>query len=61
LNRDKVATSIKVERGDEVSRFKMAPQPCNKTINGNSKGAVVWLLPLTSGPDIIAPPLLLPT
>jgi hypothetical protein len=25
----------------------MAPQPCNKKINGNWKGAAVWLLPLT--------------
>jgi hypothetical protein len=42
--------------------MKMAPRPChNKTINGNWKGATVWLLPLTSGPHIIASPLLLPT
>jgi hypothetical protein len=59
----KLATRIEVEGGDELEgwRLKMAPRPCrNETINGNWKGAAVWLLPLTSGPDIIAPPLLLP-
>jgi hypothetical protein len=60
----KLATRIEVEGGDEQLecwRLKMAPRPCrNKTINGNWKGAAVWLLPRTSGPDIIAPPHVLP-
>jgi hypothetical protein len=59
----KLATRIEVEGGDEQLegwRLKMAPRSCrNKTTNGNWKGAAVWLLSLTSGPDIIAPPLLL--
>jgi hypothetical protein len=59
----KLATRIEVEGGDELDgwRLKMAPRPYrNKTINGNWKGATVWLLLSTSGPDIIASPLLLP-
>jgi hypothetical protein len=59
----KLATRIEVEGGDELEgwRLKLVPRPCsNKTINGNWKGATVCLLLLTSGPDIIAPPLLLP-
>jgi hypothetical protein len=40
----------------KVTRLKLkkAPRPC-KTINGNWKGVAIWLLPLTSVPDIIAP------
>jgi hypothetical protein len=66
LKRDGVGDenwSWRSERGDELDgwRLKMAPRPCcNKTINGNWKGTAVWLLSLTSGPDIIALPLLLP-
>jgi hypothetical protein len=61
LKRDEVATRIEVEGGDEGWRLKMAHRPCRKkTINGNWKGVAIWMLPLTSGPDIIALPLLLP-
>jgi hypothetical protein len=63
LRRDEVVYGIEVEGGDELEGWmlKMAPRPRhNKTINGNWKGAAVWLLPMTSGPDIIASPLLLP-